>query len=309
MKRRQMVCEARTGKLRPAFDQTPLLSSASSPWCGWLLEHHSIGAFDLVDVSLPQHVAAFRLHTAANVDFEWEGRRQTVRIQPGEITLFPAHVTHTCRCAEPSEFISLSMENEFLACAAAEFDRLPGVELAPKIAFQDPLIYSICLAMKAELEAGCPGGRLYGETLATMVAVHLAHRYSTQSTGPADRQGGLAKYQLRAALDYIKDRVAEDVSLKQLAGHVGVSPFHFARMFKRSTGLAPHQYLMKYRVERARQLMLRPGTSIADVAAQLGFCDQSHLASHFKRVYGVTPKRFLREKVTSNIIGRKTAAL
>ncbi|HKQ40341.1 MAG TPA: helix-turn-helix transcriptional regulator, partial [Verrucomicrobiae bacterium] len=80
-----------------------------------------------------------------------------------------------------------------------------------------------------------------------------------------------------------------------LAGAAGLSPFHFARLFKRSTGLSPHQYVLRCRVERARGLLMRSKASIAEVAVEVGFCDQSHLAAHFKRVYGVSPKAFLQQ--------------
>ncbi|HVY68806.1 MAG TPA: AraC family transcriptional regulator, partial [Verrucomicrobiae bacterium] len=301
MKKREMVCEVRSGRIRPGIEDAPLLSSASSPWNGVLLEYHRLDAFEVVDVSCMNHLAVLKVGTPALLECQFDGRLRRVEFQPGQINLLPAHLPHSTRGSDLGELISVSLESEFLACAASAFDGLHNLELVPKLALTDPLIESIILALKAEVEQGCPGGRLYGESLATALAVHLAHKHSAHAPDRADRSGGLAKYQLRSAIEYIRQHVGEDISLRTLAAHVGISPFHFARMFKRSTGMAPHQYLMRYRVERAKQSLMRPDTSIADVAAQLGFCDQSHLAAHFKRVYGVTPKRFLREKVISKV--------
>jgi len=92
------------------------------------------------------------------------------------------------------------------------------------------------------------------------------------------------------------EHLARDISLQDLAAVVRLSPFHFARMFKQSTGVTPHQYLVRCRVMRAKELLLANRHSVADVAAQVGFCDQSHLAGHFKRVVGLTPRVFVRTR-------------
>ena len=88
------------------------------------------------------------------------------------------------------------------------------------------------------------------------------------------------------------DRLAENLALSQVAAEAGLSVFHFARLFKQTTGLAPHQYLIQCRVERAKQMILASSTATAVIAQQVGFCDQSHLTVHFRRIYGVTPKQF-----------------
>jgi AraC family transcriptional regulator len=75
-----------------------------------------------------------------------------------------------------------------------------------------------------------------------------------------------------------------------------MSPHYFSRLFKRSTGFAPHQYLIKCRIERAKQLLLKGKLTIAEVAYSVGFANQGHLNYHFKRLVGITPKTMLRQK-------------
>ena len=87
------------------------------------------------------------------------------------------------------------------------------------------------------------------------------------------------------------------MALATIAAAVGMSQFHFARKFKEATGLAPHQYLIRCRLERAKQMLLASPARISDAALEFGFCDQSHFTFHFKRVYGVTPRMFLRDTV------------
>src|SRR6185436_19413981 len=103
--------------------------------------------------------------------------------------------------------------------------------------------------------------------------------------------------QLDRAVEYLQAHLGEDISLREIAAEAGLSPYHFARLFKESTSLTPHQYLIRCRVERGKGLLQVADNSIGDVALQVGFCDQSHFSAHFKRVYGVTPREFVRRSV------------
>ncbi|BAY81725.1 putative transcriptional regulator [Calothrix parasitica NIES-267] len=77
-----------------------------------------------------------------------------------------------------------------------------------------------------------------------------------------------------------------------MANELGISRYHFCRLFQKSMGISPYQYLIKCRIERAKELLLQPHTSIADVALKVGFSNQSHFSKYFKRVVGMTPKEF-----------------
>jgi AraC family transcriptional regulator len=137
------------------------------------------------------------------------------------------------------------------------------------------------------------GGRLLTESLGNILAVQLV-RHMTGNARAAHRpRGGPSRHKLRAALEYIEEHLDAELSLDDLAAAVHLSPYHFARLFKTSTGLPPHQYVITRRVERAKQL-LRGGDdlSLAQVAVRAGFWDQGHFARHFKRLVGVTPKQF-----------------
>ena len=103
----------------------------------------------------------------------------------------------------------------------------------------------------------------------------------------------LSKPRLRAVIDHIHERLDAELSLDHLAAVAHMSPYHFARLFKNSTGLPPHQYVIARRVERAKELLRDRGPlPLAEVAAEAGFSSQSHFTRHFKRIVGVTPQRF-----------------
>jgi AraC family transcriptional regulator len=106
-------------------------------------------------------------------------------------------------------------------------------------------------------------------------------------------RGGLSRRKLSAVLEYIHQHLAADLTVRDLAVIAHLSPYHFARLFKISTGLPPRQYVIACRVERARQLLRsEDDLTLAQVAARAGFCDQGHLTRYFRRLVGVTPKRF-----------------
>jgi AraC-like DNA-binding protein len=109
---------------------------------------------------------------------------------------------------------------------------------------------------------------------------------------PIPMRAGQERQAIERAKDYMSAHYAENITLDELSTQAGLSPYHLARVFRRATGLAPHQYLIQLRVERARTL-LESGLTIADAAGMTGFTDQSHLSRHFKRVLGVTPGQYL----------------
>jgi AraC family transcriptional regulator len=294
-----MVVDQKTGEVRPGLGREPVLSSARAPWEGLLLEQHAGGPIENLDVAPTGHVVSVLLARPCVVEMRnGSGPFHTVRRQLGQINIFPATAPFSARTQDTGELLAVSLEPKFLLCAAHELVNPDRLELVPQFAIEEPLLRGLLLALKTEAESGSPGGRVYAESLAVALAVHLVRHYSAEKPSVRTTPGGLARHQLRRAIEYVCDHLAEDISLKALAAAVGLSPFHFARLFKQSTGLAPHQYVIRCRIERAKGLLVGSPAPIADIALQVGFCDQSHFASHFKRIYGVSPKGFLRKVAT-----------
>jgi AraC family transcriptional regulator len=198
---------------------------------------------------------------------------------------------HSIRTHEIGEFLAVRLQPQFVLCAANGLIGSDGLEIATRFGVEDSLLRAGALALKAEAEAGSPGGRLYAESVGTALAVHLVRRYSMHTRSTGEVTGGLSRIQLRGVVDFIHAHIDEEISLSVLASVAGLSPFHFTRLFKRSTGLAPHRFVIRCRVEKAKEL-LQAQRPLVDIALSVGFCNQSHLAEHFKRAYGMTPKTF-----------------
>ncbi|MGL5924472.1 helix-turn-helix domain-containing protein [Chroococcidiopsis sp.] len=101
----------------------------------------------------------------------------------------------------------------------------------------------------------------------------------------------LTSTQLQQVLEYINTHLDRDLSLVQIAGEIDFSPTYFASLFKRTTGMSPHRYVIGQRVERAKLMLAKTDLAIANIALQVGFSSQSHLTQQFKRLTGMTPKQ------------------
>jgi AraC family transcriptional regulator len=149
------------------------------------------------------------------------------------------------------------------------------------------------LAVDAELRAGGVGGPLLVESLATILSVHLIRHITGRYRLPASGDGVLSRRRLQRVIEYIMENLEGSPTQEQMASVAHLSPYYFARQFKAATGLSPHQYLIARRVERARHLLQADDeVGLAEVALRVGFYDQSHFSSHFKRIVGVTPRQF-----------------
>ena len=134
-----------------------------------------------------------------------------------------------------------------------------------------------------------------------ILAVHSLDEERTQevidaylgaSLAAVETVGGLPPWRLQRVFAYIRENIAQEVSVAQLAKTVGMSQYYFSKLFKMSTGTTPHQYVMRQRVERAQELLSDGGLALAAVATQVGFETQSHFTSVFRHLVGVTPKRY-----------------
>jgi AraC-like DNA-binding protein len=105
---------------------------------------------------------------------------------------------------------------------------------------------------------------------------------------------GLNRRAMIRVVAHIEENLGEGLTLGTLAGVACVSQFHFARMFRRSTGYSPMAYVLRRRVERARLQLVQGYQKISDLAAELGFCDQSHFTRIFRRMTGFTPREYAR---------------
>ncbi|MDX2242157.1 MAG: AraC family transcriptional regulator [Leptolyngbyaceae cyanobacterium bins.302] len=275
----------------------PTLTSAEAGWSSISFEYYEhLAAGETPQLCFDHYAIAVTIGQGFQLDWQIaevaRGRVQRQMLFHGGMTLVPMKHVNWGAWDQPFQGFNLSLKPALLTRNAAELLAVDQVEIPPQPPFYDPLILQIGLALKADLESQRPGGRLYAEAMANALAVHILRNYSAHTHKPIHYLGGLSPTQLKLVTDYINDHLAQELSLEELAAIAQLSAFHFCRSFKRSTGFTPHQYVIRQRVERAKQLLKDGKLGIAEVAFVCGFTHQSHLNRHFKRLTGVTPKKF-----------------
>lgn len=289
--RQEMVLDRGTGKPRP-FASGLIASSAPLNWQGILVEHHRLDEYNASDIMWFNHVVTLHLGPPTEVEFKSNGDYESTKLLPGQICIRPAMSVSAARTQQPVEFASVSLTPEFMSLACCDLFKLDSIHLEMKSAISDPYAESVCRTLLQETVKGSPTGNRYAESLATSLAVHLASQHGGGESQTPPRTGGLTGPQLKRAIGFVHDHLSEDVTLKNMADTAGLSPFHFARQFKLSMGYSPYQFVLRQRIERAKQLLIQGEKSLAEIAVEIGFYDQSHFAQQFKRHCGITPKKF-----------------
>lgn len=248
--------------------------------------------------ALPGHLV--NLHLGAptqaatrRADASWEGTQRA-----GNVEVLAAGRATEQVLLSTSEDASVLLGDEFFRRVANE----TGVEgnsfeVIDHLEGYDPTIERIILSLLAELETDSLGGELYAQSLATALAVHLLRQHSSLGNGSRRRfgikpTGRLSERTLRLIAVHIDDNLCGEISLNEMAAVATVSTRHFLRLFKLSTGLSPHQYVIRRRVEMARMLLSAGDLPLGMVALACGFSHQQHLSRHFKRLVGVSPRHY-----------------
>lgn len=255
---------------------------------------------------LPDHVVLVNVGRPYTMEESLGGRVYRTLGVRGDVAIIPAGTPTEFRSRErePQEVESFAMRLDpaFVVEAARGADVDPeGIELVGVLGGRDPEIERIGASLLSELESGGMFGDLYADSLATMLAVSLLRNHSSLGRGAARRtergtergqSGGLPRAALRRVTDYVEENLSGELTLAELSGVAHMSPFHFSRAFKLSTGLSPHRYVVRRRVERAKRLLAGTELPLHEVARAVGFTDQSHLAKHFRLRLGTTPRSF-----------------
>jgi len=282
----------REGRVEPFLPVRPMLSSLAIKWAGLAVEDFTVPA---CVIPRHEHVENF-LHVVLSGDVKYEvvtrGKTLRFRSRPGTTFVLPRGTVDELRWEGPTHRIAVAIHSSLLSNALDETAHQRDIELTEHWNVTDRHIMAVLLAMTTDLDEGSPAGRIYGESLANALAVYLLNRYTVQRYTPALYKRGLPRYRLKRVLDYIGDNLTEDLGLSQLAGLAGMSPHYFAELFKRSTGYAPHRYVMLQRIERAKQALRDPERGVTEAGIDAGFQNPSHFAHVFRRFVGVSPSTF-----------------
>jgi AraC family transcriptional regulator len=175
------------------------------------------------------------------------------------------------------------------------------VELRAQRKFADPRLGALVAAAHVEMVAGFSSGRLFLDSIEQAMAVALVNGYAVRHRPVQMYKGGLGSARLRTIKELVHAKIEDDLSLDEMAQSVGLSTAHFARMFRKSTGETPHQFVLRQRIERATAMLRDPDARILDVAVACGFKTQQHFAQVFRDVCRVSPTVYRQDFLDSEV--------
>ncbi|AXC12177.1 Transcriptional regulator, AraC family [Acidisarcina polymorpha] len=208
----------------------------------------------------------------------------------GDIDVVPRHTPARWKLVgDADRSILLSLPYSLLQLASSPQSD-PEIVSLNRFQVRDPVLESLATAAAREIEDGCPSGEAYLDGIGLSAASRLmaCHRDEDNLSDPL--HDALTGHRLKAVLAYIEDRLGADITLREIAGSVGVSSSHLTSLFRKTMGITVHQHVVKRRVERAKALLQESKLSIAEVALAVGFAHQSHMARQMGRILGLRPR-------------------
>jgi AraC family transcriptional regulator len=269
-------------------DTVVLASSYDLGWNGAAAEVGRSRAWEPVELASAGHYLAINLDSKPLPMETRDGRkRRRVALPPGSFQITPAGVPFTMRILKPSRFgaveISLARIRELLG-----YD----LQLEPGLGIVDEALAEVMLSLLAEVVRGGSSGPLYAEGLLIAIVSRLAYAHGP---GPPaqGRDQSLSTKRLSQVTEAVESRLTEPLTVEELAKVAQLSPAQFTHDLLRATRETPQAFVLRRRLERARQLLL-DGSSIAAVAHRCGFLNEAHLSGPFKERFGVTPSVLVR---------------
>jgi AraC family transcriptional regulator len=227
----------------------------------------------------------------------FDGRWSQATCGPGAVSLLTRCQRSHWHWVEDIDVTHVYLRAEFVCSVANEFSGGPvsNVELADLLRTDDPILSAGVDAITSEAMEGGEGGALYVDAVARQVVIHLLRKYASVSLRPLPSAGCLSIEEKRKVVEYIDATLDGSVSLEDLAQQLNMGACAFARSFRNSMGVAPYEYVVRRRIDRARRLLKETGDPVKMIALGCGFSDQAHLTRMFTRHVGMPPASFRRQ--------------
>jgi len=242
----------------------------------------------------PDHYRIAVILQGSQVSANYNGR--TVydgKTQSGMVHIAEPNAKISGLLRSPGEALHLFVPDRFLIQLGEEGDT-PGLGLRETIFEFDHPISFLGRAIADSTLADDLGGRLYVDSLCMAVVARLLNRFSNGEPESAGRQHGLSGWRFKRVREYIDAHLGRPISLQDLANTAGLSRMHFASQFRHACGIRPHEYLLKQRIERSKEILLHSRMPVIQIALSVGFETHSHFSTVFKRIVGETPAEWRR---------------
>lgn len=273
----------------------PILSSRNHDWEHILIEQFQHPAGEGRTFYSDEHSLCMSLAQRPVGMLQTQGdRTQTGTFAKGDFCITPAKIPFFARWDSDDCFLQIRLASRFIQSVGREsIDRDPDrLQLVPEFRTRDRQMEAIAMMLLAELQQGNIGGRLYIDSLTNVLAIHLLRQYAAVKPHLQTYKGGLPQRQLLQVLEYISEHLNQNIRLADLASLINMSQFHFSHMFKQTIGIAPHQYLLRQRIEQSKKLLRTTDQPIMDIALECGFNSHSHLSKQFRQLTDMTPRAY-----------------
>jgi AraC family transcriptional regulator len=207
-----------------------------------------------------------------------------------DINFIPAGADSTCEWKEPLSFLRVELDPQTVKEIADKENLSSRLDLSYYLRNQDYKMQQLLLWLSEEVEQGNPQGKLYIDSVTNLIIYQILKQHNDSQPNFLGKNPGLEH--LKIAMEYMQDHYAESITLDKLTRLSNLSPSHFINSFKQTLGVTPHQYLLKIRIERAKEKLQRSSLPLSEIAYELGFTDQSHFSRHFKKITGMSPLKW-----------------
>jgi AraC family transcriptional regulator len=286
---------ARAEATASILPRPPLLSSQGAGWKHIQLAHYLQPAWELPKFVANQHaivMANWKKSTAATLVADGREHRLVCKEdRSGLVEILPADTVIAARWTQEVEFTHIYLEPSFISQIAYESVDPDLVELTLSLQQFSPLLWNIVQALRSSLQTEGDRSALYADSMAVAIAVHLLTHYTTH-THAFKECDALSRAKLDRTIEYINSDLNRDLSISDIAANVGLSQYHFSRLFKQSMGITVRKYVITQRVNRAKQLLIQTKMTILEIANDCGFANPSHLTRTFRQQLGITPTQF-----------------
>lgn len=274
-------------------NQSPIIFKRDAKWQGISLLHHNVLSGELEEFIPDVHEFNITLAGSLRVEKKNASGGTTVRYSSkGNLCITPSGQPMKASWQRRLENLAIIFEPKFVEQIALENNFSTGFEVAEIYKKQDPLVQQLGLSLLDEIISDESTNQLYADSLSQSLVIHLLKHYTTAKFAEKTIKGGLSGYKLKLVTEYINDNLSDDLSLAEIAKVAGLSRYHFARAFRKTTGMTPQKYLMNQRIEKAKDLLSNEDLPIVEVSLQTGFKNQSHFTTLFRKITNLTPKNW-----------------
>ena len=272
------------------------LEALDRPWTGLSARGYRYGPSEVAHPPISDFVLVAYRAGVTRMTRRANGPSRSCQVAPGQISLLTSNTASEWAWDEPIDVLHIYLESKLMAEVIENvFNReMVGAQLHDLLDVQDDFILRLGDSLINEAQHNEPGSRLFVESLAHQLCIHLVRRYFELQPSSLVVIGEFDRSVVNRVRDYIMENLGEDLCLASLSGVARVSPSHFGRVFRRAFGVPPHQFILNARLDKARHLLADRRLAIAEVAAATGFADQSHLTRHFRNHFRVTPDQWRR---------------